>query len=70
MSIGMTAEELRGFQRRYVEVANNRDYDRMDELTHDELIIDGTRPPGTTWSPRCAGTPMRCRTWPGRSRTS
>lgn len=42
MSTGMTAEELRGFQRRYVEVANNRDYDRMDELTHDELIIDGT----------------------------
>jgi len=38
----MTQEELRDFYRRYVELANNRDFDRMDEFAHDEVIMNGT----------------------------
>ncbi|MFD6140898.1 ester cyclase [Promicromonospora sp. NPDC060271] len=39
---GTTAEELRDFYRRYIELANNRDFDRMDEFAHDEVIMNGT----------------------------
>lgn len=42
VSAGMTSEELRDFYRRYVELANNRDFDRMDEFAHDEVIVNGT----------------------------
>jgi predicted ester cyclase len=42
MSTGMSTEELRDFYLRYVELANNRDFDRMDEFAHDELIMNGT----------------------------
>lgn len=41
-SAGMTAEELRDFYRRYIDLANNRDFDRMDEFAHDEVIMNGT----------------------------
>ncbi|MCP2267396.1 ester cyclase [Promicromonospora thailandica] len=39
---GMTAEELRDFYRRYIELANTRDFDRMSEFAHDEVIMNGT----------------------------
>ncbi len=42
LTTSMTAEELRDFYRRYVELANNRDFDRMHEFAHDEVIMNGT----------------------------
>lgn len=39
---GMTPDELRDFYRRYIELANNRDFDRMAEFAHDEVIMNGT----------------------------
>jgi predicted ester cyclase len=39
---GMTTDELRNFYLRYVDLANNRDFDRMDEFAHDEVIMNGT----------------------------
>ncbi|MGW5365264.1 ester cyclase [Actinopolymorpha pittospori] len=42
MSAGMTSEELRELYRRYVEMANTRDFDGMRELLHDEVILNGT----------------------------
>lgn len=38
----MTPDELRDFYRRYIELANNRDFDRMAEFAHDEVIMNGT----------------------------
>jgi predicted ester cyclase len=38
----MTAEELRAFYLRYVELANNREFDRMHEFAHDDVIMNGT----------------------------
>lgn len=37
----MTAEELRSFYLSYIDLANNRDFDRMDEFAHDEVIMNG-----------------------------
>ncbi len=37
----MSGEELRDFYRRYVDLANRRDFDRMDEFAHDEVIVNG-----------------------------
>jgi len=42
VSTELTTEELRDFYRRYVELANNRDFDRMHEFAHDEVIMNGT----------------------------
>ena len=39
---GMTAEELRSFYVRYLDLLNNRDFDRLDEFAHDEVIMNGT----------------------------
>ncbi|WP_033339342.1 ester cyclase [Catenuloplanes japonicus] len=38
----MSTEELRDFYLRYVDLANKRDFDRMDEFAHDEVIMNGT----------------------------
>ncbi|GII55873.1 hypothetical protein Pth03_42620 [Planotetraspora thailandica] len=38
----MSAEELREFYGRYVEMANTRDFDGMRKLLHDEVILGGT----------------------------
>jgi len=38
---GMSTEELRDFYLRYVEVANKREFHRMAEFTHDEVIMGG-----------------------------
>ncbi|MFE2545697.1 ester cyclase [Actinacidiphila glaucinigra] len=38
----MSAEELHDFYLRYVELANKRDFDRMDEFAHDEVIVNGS----------------------------
>lgn len=36
------SSELRDFYLRYVDLANKRDFDRMDEFVHDEVIVNGT----------------------------
>ncbi|MFF4054098.1 ester cyclase [Streptomyces chartreusis] len=38
----MSLEELRAFYLRYVELANDREFDHMDEFAHDEVIVNGT----------------------------
>ena len=39
---GMTAEELRDFYNRYIDLINKREFDRMHEFAHDEVIMNGT----------------------------
>lgn len=39
---GMTPEELRAFYQGYIDLANKREYHRMAEFAHDELILNGT----------------------------
>lgn len=39
---GMTIEELRDFYVRYIELANKREFHRMAEFAHDEVIMNGT----------------------------
>jgi len=38
----MTTEELRDFYLRYVELANKREFARMAEFAHEEVIMNGT----------------------------
>jgi predicted ester cyclase len=38
----MTDAELRSFYEGYVALANDRDFDRLDEFVHDEVIVNGT----------------------------
>jgi len=40
---GMTTDELRDFYRRYVELANGRQFDRMADFAHEEVIMNGNR---------------------------
>jgi predicted ester cyclase len=39
---GMSTEELRDFYLRYVELANKREFDRMADFAHEEVIMNGT----------------------------
>lgn len=41
-SSGMTTEELRDFYLRYIELANKREFHRMAEFAHDEVILNGS----------------------------
>ncbi|MET7878071.1 ester cyclase [Micromonospora profundi] len=38
----MTTQELRDFYLRYVELANKREFDRMADFAHEEVIMNGT----------------------------
>ncbi|MFF5181446.1 ester cyclase [Micromonospora sp. NPDC000316] len=38
----MSTNELRDFYLRYVELANKREFDRMADFAHDEVIMNGT----------------------------
>ena len=40
-----SAEELRAFYARYVEMANTRDFEGMRELLHDEVYLGATAVP-------------------------
>ncbi|GGJ61196.1 ester cyclase [Streptomyces brasiliensis] len=44
MSTGTSAQELREFYGRYVEMANTRDFDGIREILHDEVLLGGTTP--------------------------
>ncbi|MFD2357326.1 ester cyclase [Nonomuraea ferruginea] len=39
---GMSTEELRDFYLRYVDLANKREFHRMADFAHDEVIMGGT----------------------------
>ena len=39
---GMSTEELRDFYLRYVELANKREFARMADFAHEEVIMNGT----------------------------
>lgn len=41
MSSQMTAEELRDFVLRFFDMANEHDFDRMQEFTHETVIVNG-----------------------------
>jgi len=38
----MTTDELRDFYVRYVGLANSRDFDRMADFAHEEVVMNGT----------------------------
>lgn len=38
----MSTEELRDFYLRYIDLANKREFDRMEEFAHDEVIMNGS----------------------------
>ncbi|MGW0434686.1 ester cyclase [Micromonospora sp. NPDC003197] len=42
ISSGMSTEELRDFYLRYVDLANKREFDRMVDFAHEEVIMNGT----------------------------
>jgi predicted ester cyclase len=39
---GMSTEELRDFYLRYIELANKREFHRMAEFAHDEVLMNST----------------------------
>ncbi|MEV7329372.1 ester cyclase [Micromonospora sp. NPDC093244] len=41
-SSGMSTEELRDFYLQYVALANKREFDRMADFAHEEVIMNGT----------------------------
>ena len=40
---GMTTDELRDFYLRYVALANDRQFERMADFAHEEVVVNGTR---------------------------
>ena len=42
-STTMTTDELRAFYLRYVELANAREFERMADFAHEEVVMNGTR---------------------------
>lgn len=65
----MSTEELRDFYLRYIDLANKREYDRMVEFAHDEVIMNGAPVARDDMVREFHRHTDACRTCTGRCRT-